>query len=198
MKWHKLHESWWVSCVFLLRCSHNLLLPSVKTLLQRMKTSPRFPRKLPSTHSWSCRSRTREQWGKGLLICVLVTWRNVSCGYRDVWWENHWRKGQICHTCFKRASILFNYSQKIPRSVTTALALKAWWNPNCKCSQMSSVFKICKFMYWSMDFRVPLYSIPDHVQKRFQKSAATNNKNDSLTIDAVQQMHSWLYPFDLK
>lgn len=25
----------------------------------------------------------------------------------------------------------------------------------------SSVFKICKFMYWSMDFRVPLYSIPD-------------------------------------
>ena len=27
-------------------------------------------------------------------------------------------------------------------------------------SRWSSVFKICRFMYWSMDFREPLYSMP--------------------------------------
>ena len=132
------------------------LLPSVKALLQRMKTSPRFPRKLPSTHSWSC-----GHWDlKHSHFSVL---------------ENHGQnQDQICYTCFKRA-ILLNSLQKIPRRVLnlykfyiSALTNHSFAAENVGVSPQlqvfkitSSVFKICKFMYWSMDFRVPLYSIPD-------------------------------------
>lgn len=134
MEWHKLHVS---SCVFGYVFSFETVrfVTALPLCFQASKHCCNGWRPRPGSHE-SCRpptplveAGTRKQVGKGLLI--FADYLRLAIGHWDlkhsefveclmcffvVCWKIMENQGQICYTCFKRA-ILFNYLQKIPRSV---------------------------------------------------------------------------------